>query len=138
MSFSKCKPKNKNPVQFELPLKVNDSGSEIQSLLSSSAINQALPLKVSDSGFQTQSVPSNSAVDKPHYLDFSCSNSQPGIKAADRVLPEASINLKNEEVLTSNVASNIISFPLFVKVNSDVPTLETKEHIYKYDIVNFR
>ena len=40
--------------------------------------------------------------------------------------------------LTSNVASNKISFPSFVKVNSDVPTLETKEHIYKYDITNFR
>ena len=94
MSFSKCKPKNKNPVQFELPLKINDSGSEIQSLLSSSAIDQALPIKVSDSSFQTQSVQSNSGVDKPHYLDVSSSNSQPDIKVADRV--EASINLKNE------------------------------------------
>ena len=52
-------------------------------------------------------------------------------------MPEASINLKNEEVLSSNVASNKISFPLFVKVNSDVPTLETKERTYKYDIANF-
>ena len=53
-------------------------------------------------------------------------------------MPEASLNLKNEEVLNSNVASNKISFPSFVKVSSDVPTLETKEHTYKYDIANFR
>ena len=32
LSFSECKPKNENTVQFELPFKVNDSGSEIQSL----------------------------------------------------------------------------------------------------------
>ena len=48
LSFSKCKPKNENSVKFELPLKVNDSGSEIQCLLSNSAIDQSLPLKVSD------------------------------------------------------------------------------------------
>ena len=111
LSFNKCKPKNENSVQFELPLKVNDSGSEIQSLSSNSAIDQSLPLKVSDSSFQTQSVPSNSAVDQQHILNVISSNSKPDIKAADRVLPEASINLKNEEVLTSNVASNKISFP---------------------------
>ena len=96
MSFSKCKPKNENSVQFELPLKVNDSGSEIQSLSSNSAIDQSLSSKVRDSSSQTQSVPSNSAVDQPHFLDISGSNSKPDIKAADRVLPEASINLKNE------------------------------------------
>ena len=39
LSFSKCKPKNENSVQFELPLKVDDSGSEIQSLSSNSAIH---------------------------------------------------------------------------------------------------
>ena len=32
LSFSECKPKNENTVQFELPFKVNVSGSEIQSL----------------------------------------------------------------------------------------------------------
>ena len=53
-------------------------------------------------------------------------------------MPEASINLKSEEVLTSNVASNKISFPSFAKVNSDGPTLETKEHISRYYIANFR
>ena len=52
LSFSKCKPKNENSVQFDLPLNVNDSGSEIKSLLSNSAIDQSLPLKVSDSGSQ--------------------------------------------------------------------------------------
>ena len=41
-------------------------------------------------------MPSYSAVDQPHFLDVSGSNSKPDIKAADRVLPEASINLKNE------------------------------------------
>ena len=46
LSFSKCKPKNKNSVQFELPLKVNNSGSEIESLSSNSAIDQSLPLKI--------------------------------------------------------------------------------------------
>ena len=51
---------------------------------------------------------------------------------------QASINLKNEEVLNSNVASNKLSFPSFLKVNSDLPTLETKEHTYKYYIANFR
>ena len=110
LSFSKCKPKNENSVQFELPLKVNDSGSEIQSLSSNSAIDQSLSLKVSDSNSQTQSVPSNSAVYQPHFLKVSSSNSEPDIKAADKVLPEASINLKNEKVLTSNVASNKIGF----------------------------
>ena len=94
LSFSKCKPKNENSAQFDLPLKVNDSGSEIQSLSSNSAIDQSLPLKVSDSSFQTQSVPSNSAVDQPHILNVISSNSKTDIKAADRVLPEASINLK--------------------------------------------
>ena len=53
-------------------------------------------------------------------------------------MPEASINLKSEEVLTSNVASNKISFPSFAKVNSNGPTLETKEHISRYYIANFR
>ena len=67
LSFSKCKPKNENLVQFELPLKVDDSGSEIQSLSSNSVIDQSLPLKVSDSSSETQSVPSNSAVDQPHF-----------------------------------------------------------------------
>ena len=62
LPFSKCKPKNENSVQFEL-LKVNDSGSEIQSLSSNSAIDQSLSLKVSDSSSQIQSVPSNSAID---------------------------------------------------------------------------
>ena len=138
LSFSKCKPKNENSVQFELLLKVNDSGSEIQSLSSNSAIDQSLPLKVSDSSSQTQSVPSNSAVDQPHLLNVSSSNSKPDIKAADRVLSEASINLENEEVLTPNVASNKISFPSFLKVNLDLPNLKTKEHTYKYDIANFR
>ena len=138
MSFSKYKPENENPVQFELPLKVKDSGSEIQPPSSNSATDQLLPLKVSDSSSQTQPVLSNFAVDQPHFLDVSSLNSQPGIKAADRVFPEASINLKNEEVLTSNTVSNKISFPSFVKVSSDVPTLETKEQTYKYDIANFR
>ena len=138
MSFSKYKPQNQNPVQFELPLKVNDSGSEIQPTSSNTAIDQSLPLKVCDSSSQIQPVSSNSAVDQLHFLDVSSSNSKPDIKAADRVLPETSINLKNEKVLTSNVASNKISFPSFLKVNSDVPTIETKEHIYKYDIANFR
>ena len=128
MSFSKYKPKNENSVQFELPLKVDYSGPEIQSLSSNSAIDQSLPLKVSDSSSQTQPVPSNSAVDQPHFVDVSHSNSKPDIKATDRVLPEASINLKHEEVVTSNVASNKISFPSLVKVNSDLPTLKTKEH----------
>ena len=95
MSFSKCKPKNDNSVQFELPLKVNDSGSEIQSLSSNSAVDQSLPLKVSDLSSQAQSVPLNSAVDQPHFLNVCSSNSKPDIKAADRVLQEASINLKN-------------------------------------------
>ena len=54
------------------------------------------------------------------------------------VLPVASINLKNGEVLTSNAASNKTSFPSFVKVNSDVPTPEIKEHTYNNDVVNFR
>ena len=49
-------------------------------------------------------MPSNYAVDQPHFLYVSSSNSKPDIKAADRLLPEASINLKNEEVLTLNVA----------------------------------
>ena len=63
LSFSKCKPKNENSVQFELPLKVNVSGSEIQSLSSNSAIDRSLLWKVSDSSSQTQSVPSNCGVD---------------------------------------------------------------------------
>ena len=83
-------------------------------------------------------MPSNSAVDQRHFLNLSSSNRKPDIKAADRVLPEASINLKNEEVLTPNVASNEISFPSFLKVNSDLPTLKTKERTYKYDIAKFR
>ena len=128
LSFSKCKPKNENLVQFELPLKVDDSGSEIQSLSSNSVIDQSLPLKVSDSSSETQSVPSNSAVDQPYFLNFSSSNSKPDIKAADKVLPEASINLKSEEVLIPNAASNEIGFPSFLKVDSDLPTLKTKEH----------
>ena len=98
MSFSECKPKNENTVQFELPFKVNDSGSEIQSLSSNSAIDQSLPLKASHLSSQTQPVPSNSAVDQPYFLNVCSSNSKPDIKAADRVLPEASINLKNKEV----------------------------------------
>ena len=53
-------------------------------------------------------------------------------------MPEALINLKNEEVLTSNVVSNKISFPSFLKVNSALPSLKTKEYTYKYDIANFR
>ena len=91
MSFSKCKPKNENSVQFELPLKVNDSDSEIQSLSSNSAIDQSLPLTVSDSSYQTQSVLSNSAVAKQHFVNVSSSNSEPDIKVADRVLPETSL-----------------------------------------------
>ena len=138
MSLSKYKPKNENPVQFELPLKVNDSGSDIQSLSSNYATDQSPLLKESDSSSQTQPVPSHSAVDQSHFLDVSSSNGKPDIKAADRVLPEASINLKNEEVFTSNIFSGKISFPSFVKVNSDVPALEAKEHIYKYGIANFR
>ena len=138
LSFSKYKPKNENPVQFELPLKEKDSGSEIQAPSSNSAIDQSLQLKVSDSSSQTQPAPSNFAVDQSHFLDNSSSNSKPDIKAADRVLPEASINLKNEEVLTSNIVLNKIIFTSFVKVNSDVPTLETKEQTYKYDFANFR
>ena len=113
MSLNKCKPKNENSVQFELQLKVNDSGSEIQSLSSNSSIDQSLSLKVSDSSSQIQSVPSNSAIDQPHFLNVSSSNSKPDIKAADRV------------------------FPSFLKVNSDLPTLKTKERNYKYDIANF-
>ena len=138
MSFSKYKPKNENPAQFELPLKVNGSGSHIQSLSSSYAIGKSLLLKVSESSSQTQPVPSHSAVDQSHFLDVSSPNSKPDIKAADRILPEASINLKNEEVFTSNVSSSKIIFPSFVKVNSDVPALEAKEHTYKYGIANFR
>ena len=92
----------------------------------------------SNSSSQIQSVTSKSKVHQPHFLDVSSSNSKSDIKDADRVLPEASINLKNEELLTSNVASNKISFTSFVKVNSDVPTPETKEHTYKYDTANFR
>ena len=83
-------------------------------------------------------MPSDSAVGQPHFLDISRSKSKSDIKAADRVLPEASINLKNEEFLTLNVASNKIIFPSLVKVNSDLPTLKTKEHTYKYDIANIR
>ena len=74
-------------------------------------------------------MPTNYAVDQPHFLNVSSSNSKPDIKAADRVLPEASINLKNKEVLTSNVASNKISFPSFFKVNSDLTILTTKNKI---------
>ena len=132
LSFSKYKLKNENPVQFELPLKGKNSGSVIQ------PIDQALLLKVGDSISQTQPVSSNFAVDQSHFLDVSSSNSKPDIKAANRVLPEALIKPKNEEVLTSNNVSNKISFPSFVKVNSDVPTLETKEQTCKYDIANFR
>ena len=121
-----------------MPLKVYDSGSEIQPLSSNSAIDQSLPLKVSDSSSENQPVPSNSAVDQSHFLDASSSNNKSNIKAGDKVLPEASVNLKNEEVLTSIVASNKISFPSFVKVNSDVPTVEAKEHTYKYVVANFR
>ena len=83
-------------------------------------------------------MPSHSAVDQSHFIDVSSSNTKPDIKAADRVLPEASINLKNEEVFTSNVSSSKISFPSFVKVNSDVPFLGAKEYTYKYGIANFR
>ena len=61
LSFSKCKPKNENPVQFEFRLRVNDSGSEFQSLSS------------------------NFAVDQPHILHVSSSNERLDIKAADRV-----------------------------------------------------
>ena len=87
---------------------------------------QSLPSKVSDSSSQTHPLPSHFAVDQSHFVDVSNSNSKPDIKAADRILPEASINLKNEEVFTSNIVSNKISFPSFVKASSDVPTLETK------------
>ena len=83
-------------------------------------------------------MPSHSAVDQSHFIDVSSSNTKPDIKAADRVLPEASINLKNEEVFTSNGSSSKISFPSFVKINSDVPSLEAKEYTYKYGIANFR
>ena len=83
MSFSKYKPTNENPAQFELPLKVNDSGSEIQLLPSNSAIDQSLPLKVSNSSSQTQPVPSNSAVDPYCFLDVSSSNRNPDIMLAD-------------------------------------------------------
>ena len=138
MSFSTYKPRNENPVQFELPLKINDSGSAIQSLSSYSAIDQSLPLKVNDSSSQTQPLTWNSAVDQSNLLDVSTSDSEPDNKVADKVLPEASINVKCQEVLTSNVASNKISFPSFVKVNSDVVTLEKKEHTYIYDNANFR
>ena len=138
MSLSKYKPKNENPVQFELPLKVNYSGSDIQSLSSNYATDQSPLLKETDSSSQTRLVPSLSAGDQSHFLDVSSSNSKPDIKAADRVLPEASINLKNEVVFTSNVSSSKISFPSFVKVNSDVPALEAKEQTYKYGIANFR
>ena len=138
LSFSKYKPKNENSVQFEVPFKVNDSGSEIQSLPLNSAIDQSPLLKVSDSSSQTVSVPSNSAVDQRYFLNLSSSNSKPYIKAADRVLPEASINLKKEEVVTPNVALNEISFPSFLKFSSDLPTIKTKEHTYKYDIAKFR
>ena len=68
------------------------------------------------------------------FLDFSSSNSKPDIKAADRVLPKASINLKNEE--TSNVASNEISSPSFVKVNSVVPSQEKKNTPISMQILN--
>ena len=138
MSFSKYKPKNENPVQFELPLKEKDSGSEIQPPSSNSATDQSLSLKVSDSSSQTKAVSSNFAVHQSHFLDVRSSSSKPDIKGADRVLPEASINLKNEEALTSNIVSSKISFPSFVKVSSDVPTLETKEQTYKCDTANFR
>ena len=103
MSFNKYKPKNENPVQFESPLKEKDSGSEIQPPSSNSATDQSLPLKVSDSSSQTKTVSSNFAVHQSHFLDVSSSSSKPDIKGADRVLPEASINLKNEEALTSNI-----------------------------------
>ena len=53
LSFSKYKPKNENPVQLELPVKLNDSGSEIQPPLSNSAIDQSLPLEVSNSSSET-------------------------------------------------------------------------------------
>ena len=96
MSCSKYKPKNEKPVQFKLPLKVNYSYSEIQPPLSKSVIDQSLPLKIKDSSSQTQPVSSNSADDQLHFLDVK--------KAANRVLREASINLKNEENLTLNVA----------------------------------
>ena len=118
------KPKNENPVQFELPLKGNNSGSEIQPPSSNLAIYQSLPFVISDSSSQTQPVSSSFAFDQSQFLNVS-SNSKPDIKAADKALPDASINLKNEEVLTSNIASNKVSFPSLVKVNSDVPTLET-------------
>ena len=51
-------------------------------------------------------MPSSSAVDQSQVLDVSSSNSKPDIKAAGRALTEASINLKHEEDLISNVASN--------------------------------
>ena len=117
MSFSKYKPENENPVQFELPLKVKDSGSEIQPPSSNSATDQSLPLKVSDSSSPTQPVSPNFAVYQSHFLDVSSSNSKPDTKAAERLLPEAWINLKNEELLTSNSASDRISFPSFLKVS---------------------
>ena len=53
-------------------------------------------------------------------------------------MPGGSINLKNEEVLTSNVTSNKIIFPSFLKVNSDLSTLKTKEQTYKYGIATSR
>ena len=56
LSFSKYKPRNENPVQFELPLKENHPGSKIQSSSSNSTIDQSLPLKLSDSSSQTQPV----------------------------------------------------------------------------------
>ena len=85
LSFSKYKPKNENPVHFKLPLKVNDTGSEIQPLSSNFAIDHSLPLKVNDSSSQTQPVLSNSVVDQSHFLDSISSNSKPDIRAADRV-----------------------------------------------------
>ena len=138
LSFSKCKPKNENPVLFKLSLKVNDLGPEIQPPSSNSATDQSLPRKVTDSSSQTQPVSSNSAVVQSHFSDFSSSNSKPDIKTANRVLPEAPTNLKNKKVLTSNLVSNKITFPSFIKFNSDALPLEAKEHTYKYYTANFR
>ena len=117
---------------------MNDLGSEIQSLSWFSAIDQSLPLKVIYSNSQTQTVPWNSAVDQSHCLDVTNPDSKLDSKVADKVLPEASINVKNQEVFTANVAPNIKIFPSFVKINSDAPTLEKNERTYKYDNANFR
>ena len=48
----------------------------------------------------------NSAVDQSNLLDVSTSDNETDSKVADKVLPETSINVKSQEVLTSNVAPN--------------------------------